>query len=63
MRDMKTSGNIPAPYFLALLGGALSLILGSSVLVGWYTHNAALIQVSSDYVPMQFNTALCFLLG
>ena len=30
------------------------------VLAGWYTHNAALIQVNPAFVPMQYNTALCF---
>ncbi|HLF31690.1 MAG TPA: PAS domain S-box protein, partial [Xanthomonadales bacterium] len=48
---------------LAILGGALSSILGASVLVAWYTHNALLIQVSTAFVPMQFNTALGFLLS
>ncbi len=36
------------------------LILGSMVIWGWYTHNVRFIQVSADYVPMQFNTALSF---
>lgn len=46
-----------------MLGGALSSILGLSVLFGWYTHNASLIQLSAVFVPMQFNTALGFLLS
>ncbi len=42
-----------------LLAGS-SLLLGVVVLVGWYTHNAALIQVNPAFVPMQYNTALGF---
>jgi len=36
--------------------------LGFIVLVGWYTQNVTLIQVSPVFYPMQFNTALVFLL-
>ncbi|NRB37153.1 MAG: response regulator [Pseudomonadales bacterium] len=39
------------------------MLLGLMVLLGWYTHNAALIQVNPAFVPMQFNTALCFALA
>lgn len=31
--------------------------------MGWYTHTVALIQVSPAFVPMQYNTALGFLLS
>ncbi len=51
------------PYLLAISAGVLSSTLGASVLVAWYTHNASLIQVSTAFVPMQFNTALGFLLS
>ena len=33
------------------------------VLLGWYTHNTSLIQVNPAFVPMQYNTALGFVLG
>ena len=56
-------GNLSTSYILAMIGGALSLFLGVTVLFGWYTHNVTLIQVSAAFVPMQFNTALGFLLG
>ncbi len=42
--------------------GGVSILLGTVVLTGWYTHNATLIQVHPAFVPMQYNTALCFLL-
>ena len=45
------------------LGALASLLLGSAVLLGWYTHNIALIQVNPAFVAMQYNTALGFLLS
>jgi sensor domain CHASE-containing protein len=47
---------------IAAIGGA-SALLGLAVLIGWYTHTVALIQLRPSLAPMQFNTALCFLLG
>ncbi len=48
---------------LARLAGAISLLLGSVVLLGWYLHEPALIQVNPAFVPMQYNTALGFALA
>ena len=48
---------------LARLAGVLSLFLGAVVLLGWYLHEPALIQVNPAFVPMQYNTALGFALG
>ena len=45
-----------------LLSGAGAALLGIVVLCGWYTHNVTLIQVLPSFVPMQYNTALGFLL-
>ncbi len=47
---------------IALASAFLSTLLGAIVLVGWYTRNTRLIQVNESFVPMQYNTALCFLL-
>jgi PAS domain S-box-containing protein len=47
----------------AHLAGGLAVALGAVVLVGWYLHEPALIQVSPAFVPMQYNTALGFALG
>ena len=55
--------NTPIAWLLAISGGALSSSLGLSVMIGWFTHNVTLIQVSAVFVPMQFNTALGFLLS
>ncbi len=46
-----------------ILSGTLSLLLGLVVLTGWYTHQLDLIQVNSTFVPMQYNTALGFVLA
>jgi len=48
---------------LSFLTGAVSLLLGAIVLMGWYTHNVNLIQVNPAFVPMQYNTALGFFLA
>ena len=45
---------------LTRLTGFLSLALGAVVLLGWYLHEPALIQVNPAFVPMQYNTALGF---
>ena len=45
---------------MARVAGILSLALGAIVLLGWYLHEPALIQVKPAFVPMQYNTALCF---
>ncbi|XOV77796.1 MAG: response regulator [Aestuariibacter sp.] len=37
-------------------------LLGLMVMLGWFLDIRALIQVHPSYVPMQFNTALCFAL-
>ena len=47
---------------ICLLAAGTSL-LGLLVLLGWYTHNTGLIQIRPQFVPMQYNTALGFLLS
>jgi len=48
---------------LILTSGIASIVLGATVLLGWYTHNVRLIQIDPAYVPMQYNTALGFVLS
>jgi hypothetical protein len=36
------------------------LAVSSVVLIGWMLKNSTLIQIHPSFVPMQFNTALCF---
>jgi len=48
---------------LIIFIGGLCVMLGLLVLIGWYTNNEQLIQVLPIFVPMQYNTALGFLLA
>ena len=50
-------------WVTGLIAGATTLGLGLIVIVGWYTDNRTLIQVLPKFVPMQFNTALGFVLS
>ncbi len=58
--------NLAAGHHFAWTGvltsAVISSLLGAVVLMGWYTHNEALIQINPAFVPMQYNTALGFLL-
>jgi PAS domain S-box-containing protein len=45
---------------VAFVSGVLPTLLGGTVLLGWYLGNKTLIQVSPEFVPMQYNTALGF---
>jgi hypothetical protein len=51
------------PFQLSNFLGFCSLALGAVVLLGWYLHEPALIQVNPAFVPMQYNTALGFALA
>ncbi|GAA5315250.1 MAG: hypothetical protein AseanaTS_04540 [Candidatus Pelagadaptatus aseana] len=56
----------PATYHSLTISNVLatlSTLMGALVLVGWYTENVNLIQVNPSFVPMQYNTALGFLLS
>ena len=43
-------------------GGGFTLAIGLTVIVAWYAHWTAVIQVFPGSPPMKFNTALCFAL-
>lgn len=38
-------------------------MIATTVISGWYLQKSILIQISDNFVPMQFNTAICFLLS
>ncbi len=61
LRSVSTTIKISA--LLTFLGGMTSMILGILVAVGWHTHQIALVQIHPSFVPMQYNTALSFILG
>jgi len=52
-------------YLLAIvyLLAGLVVSLGGLVLFGWHIKSTPLIQVHPSFVPMQYNTALCFVLS
>ncbi|MBF0368645.1 MAG: PAS domain S-box protein [Magnetococcales bacterium] len=49
-------------FGMEVLAGALVALLGLVVLIGWHSHNISLIQAHASLVPMQYNTAVGFLL-
>jgi signal transduction histidine kinase len=48
------------PRRLGVLSGALSILIGSTVLIGWAIHSVFLIQISPNLPPMKPNTAVSF---
>ena len=48
---------------ITFLAGGHTVILGLMVIVGWHIGNRTLVQVLPDFVPMQYNTALGFVLS
>jgi diguanylate cyclase (GGDEF)-like protein len=48
--------------FCINIGASLLLALGLTVILGWYIGSDRLIQIYPQFVPMQFNTALGFVL-
>ncbi len=49
-------------FIFAIGASVFSIVLGLVVVTGWFTGNATLIQILPLFVPMQFNTALGFIL-
>ncbi len=60
MLNTLNNNKINRPITLAL--SCLVALLGLVVIIGWLTSNTLLIQISTQFAPMQFNTALGFLL-
>jgi PAS domain S-box-containing protein len=54
------SASTSAPAILPAVAGSICAALGLTVLVGWYTHNLALLHIHSGFVAMAYNTALGF---
>jgi signal transduction histidine kinase/DNA-binding response OmpR family regulator len=47
---------------LSIVTGVATVALGALVIVGWHVGNQTLVQVLPTFVPMQYNTALGFVL-
>jgi sensor domain CHASE-containing protein len=56
---------VPGVYsrWVAAVFGIISALLGGVVMIGWHAHLTSLIQMRPTMAPMQYNTALCFLLA
>jgi signal transduction histidine kinase/CheY-like chemotaxis protein/HPt (histidine-containing phosphotransfer) domain-containing protein len=52
-------------YFnlVSLSGLGVVFLFSGLVIYGWFTDNRTLIQIMPHFAPMQFNTALCFMLS
>jgi CHASE3 domain sensor protein len=48
--------------FLVIGSGLASVALGVIVIIGWHGRWSRLLQIFPDAAPMQYNTALCFVL-
>ena len=46
----------------SLACASLLILLGLLVIIGWYTNTSQLVQIYPTWVPMQYNTALGFIL-
>ncbi len=44
----------------AVANAVLICLLSLAALIGWHSHHPELFQISRDFAPMQYNTALCF---
>ena len=62
--EIIVSQNLPKfSKILNLVIGLILSTLGLLVMFGWYIHSIPLVQLLSTLAPMQFNTALCFVLS
>ena len=64
-RDTSSSKTVRLDRLLTALifiTSLFSIVLGLGVLIGWHTHVTSLIQVFPNFVPMQYNTAIGFIL-
>lgn len=55
--------NKPLLKALTYSAGCLTIMLGIAVIIGWHWHDLFIIQISPEWIPMQYNTAICFVLG
>ncbi|HEC12060.1 MAG TPA: signaling protein, partial [Acidiferrobacteraceae bacterium] len=63
MPATKQKNHIPTwMAHVANAAGGLVVLLGLVVMVGWFTDFAFLVQLRPQWAPMQFNTALGFIL-
>ena len=56
---MRKSLNLPS---IICIGASILFLLGAIVIVGWLIGSVSLVQINPQFVPMQFNTAVGFIL-
>ena len=54
--------NLPGKS-ITYYSGFITIILGIVVVLGWHWHSLFIVQISPDWIPMQYNTAICFVLA
>ncbi|MES2982396.1 MAG: ATP-binding protein [Verrucomicrobiota bacterium] len=56
--------NAPVKVLVTTRLAAITIVtMALTVLIGWHYHIPTIVQIHSSLVPMQYNTALCFLLS
>lgn len=61
---MTNSGAARRRYnIIAIVCGFVTALLGLIVMLGWHMDVPSLKQINPSFAPMQYNTAVCFLLG
>lgn len=45
------------------ISASLLVLMGCVVMSGWAIQSPAIVQINPTFTPMQFNTALCFVLS
>lgn len=60
MRSKRATNRSPENTITLVVTAAITLV-GMSVIVGWHLHVRALVQIIPGTIPMQYNTAMCFL--
>src|SRR5215210_1011023 len=48
--------------YLVIICLAAIVLIGLCVIAGWHFHIRSLVQIIPGTIPMQYNTALCFIL-
>jgi len=60
--DRSVSAPVGWLRLLAAVTAAVTVAVAAVVLTGWHLGIAPLVQVSTDFAPVQYNTAVCFVL-
>jgi PAS domain S-box-containing protein len=60
---MKVFAKYSIPRLIGYIAATFTITIGFLVIIGWYLEAPELIQINKAFVPMQYNTALGFLLA